>query len=365
MSRSDDRRNDQIRPVKITRDFQDHPHGSVLIEMGNTRVICAVSAVKGVPRWMREQGVPGGWLTSEYSMLPSATHSRKAREVTQGKPQGRTMEIQRLVGRSLRAMVDLKRLSQVTLYCDCDVINADGGTRCASITGAAVASHFILLAKTKDGLTAFLYHKDQPGWKIKRRIPIMGPEEHGGHCEIEYNGLEIPDENRLGEVGKGLKIVQIRLGLARLTHCMRWIGLSKRCLEIALDYVSTREGFGVKLSDRESVQIKLGKSAMDIDISRLLVMRAAWKIEHGSKSRQDVSMAKIHVADTLNNVSDTAIQLNGAKGYSKDIILEWIYRYARQAKLVDGASEVHQMIINRFFNNYKTDFWHWGIGHDS
>ena len=233
------------------------------------------------------------------------------------------------------------------------------------ITGAAVASHFILLAKTKDGLTSFLYHKDQPGWNIKRRIPIMGPEEHGGHCEIEFNGLEIPDENRLGEVGKGLKIVQIRLGLARLTHCMRWIGLSKRCLEIALDYVSTREGFGIKLSDRESVQIKLGKSAMDVDIARLLVMRAAWKIENGSKSRQDVSMAKIHVADTLNNVSDTAIQLTGAKGYSKDIILEWIYRYARQAKLVDGASEVHQMIINKFFNNYKTDFWHWGIGHDS
>ena len=90
-------------------------------------------------------------------------------------------------------------------------------------------------------------------------------------------------------------------------------------------------------------------------IARLLVMRAAWKIENGSKSRQDVSMAKIHVADTLNNVCDTAIQLNGAKGYSKDTILEWIYRYARQAKLVDGASEVHQMIINRFFNNYKSD----------
>ena len=232
------------------------------------------------------------------------------------------------------------------------------------ITGAGVASHFILLAKTKDGLTAFLYHKDQPGWNIKRRIPIMGPEEHGGHCEIEYNGLEIPDENRLGEVGQGLKIVQIRLGLARLTHCMRWIGLSKRSLEIALEYVSHREGFGIKLADRESIQIKLGKAAMDIDISRLLVMRAAWKIENGSKARQDVSMAKIQVAETLNDVCDTAIQLNGARGYSKDTILEWIYRYARQAKLVDGATEVHQMIINRFFNNYKSDFWHWGIGHD-
>ena len=232
------------------------------------------------------------------------------------------------------------------------------------ITGAGIASHFILLAKTKDGLTAFLYHKDQPGWNIKRRIPIMGPEEHGGHCEIEFNGLEIPDENRLGEVGQGLKIVQIRLGLARLTHCMRWIGLSKRSLEIALEYVSHREGFGIKLSDRESIQIKLGKAAMDIDISRLLVMRAAWKIENGSKARQDVSMAKIHVAETLNDVCDTAIQLNGARGYSKDTILEWIYRYARQAKLVDGATEVHQMIINRFFNKDKSDFWHWGIGHD-
>jgi len=103
---------------------------------------------------------------------------------------------------------------------------------------------------------------------------------------------------------------------------------------------------------------------MDIDIARLLVMRAAWKIENGSKSRQDVSMAKIHVADTLNNVCDTAIQLNGARGYSQDTILEWIYRYARQAKLVDGASEVHQMIINRFFNNHKSDFWQWGIGQD-
>jgi acyl-CoA dehydrogenase len=232
------------------------------------------------------------------------------------------------------------------------------------ITGAGVASHFILLAKTKDGLTAFLYHKEQPGWNIKRRIPIMGPEEHGGHCEIEYNGLEIPDENRLGEIGQGLKIVQIRLGLARLTHCMRWIGLSKRSLEIALEYVSHREGFGIKLADRESIQIKLGKAAMDIDISRLLVMRAAWKIENGSKARQDVSMAKIQVAETLNDVCDTAIQLNGARGYSKDTILEWIYRYARQAKLVDGATEVHQMIINRFFNSQKSDFWHWGIGQD-
>ena len=98
------------------------------------------------------------------------------------------------------------------------------------ITGADGAAHFILIAKTSDdprkGLTAFLFHKDQPGWRVSRRIPIMGPEEHGGHCEIEFDGLEIPDENRLLEVGDGLKVTQIRLGTARLTHCMRWLGLA-------------------------------------------------------------------------------------------------------------------------------------------
>src|SRR6478752_6115612 len=113
------------------------------------------------------------------------------------------------------------------------------------ITGAGVAQHFILVARTSDdarrGLTAFLFDRDQPGWRIVRRIPIMGPEEHGGHCEIEFDALEIPDENRLMGVGDGLKLTQIRLGTARLTHCMRWLGLSRRALAIALDYVATRE----------------------------------------------------------------------------------------------------------------------------
>ena len=105
------------------------------------------------------------------------------------------------------------------------------------ITGAGVAQHFILMARTSDddrrGLTAFLFDADQSGWEIVRRIPIMGPEEHGGHCELVFDGLEIPDENRLLGVGDGLKVTQIRLGTARLTHCMRWLGMAKRALEIA------------------------------------------------------------------------------------------------------------------------------------
>ena len=232
------------------------------------------------------------------------------------------------------------------------------------ITGAGAAQHFLLVARTSDdprkGLTAFMFDRDQPGWGIVRRIPIMGPEEHGGHCELMFTDLEIPDENRLLEVGNGLKVVQIRLGTARLTHCMRWLGMAKRALEIAGEYVSEREAFGHKLIERESVQMKLGQAAMAIHTGRLLVMNAAWKLDQGDFARKEVSMAKVAVADTLHLAVDTAIQLCGAKGYSKDTLLEWMYRYARQARLVDGASEVHEMVLARFFRDEGLDFWQWG-----
>jgi len=232
------------------------------------------------------------------------------------------------------------------------------------ITGAEASTHFILIARTSDdvrrGLSAFLFHKDTPGWRIDRRIPIMGPEEHGGHCELTFENMEIPDEDRLMEVGDGLKVTQIRLGPARLTHCMRWLGLAKRSLEIATAYVQERESFGIKLADRESVQWLLGEAAMDINVGRMLTMHAAWTLDQGDFARKEVSMAKIQVADTLHKAVDTAIQLNGARGYSKDTVLEWIYRYARQARLVDGASEVHKMVLARNLMAQGTDFWSWG-----
>ncbi len=232
------------------------------------------------------------------------------------------------------------------------------------ITGAEGAHHFILMARTSDeprrGLTAFLYHKDQPGWRIVRRIPIMGPHEHGGHCEIEYDGLEIPEENILLKVGDGLRVTQIRLGPARLTHCMRWLGFAKRCMEIAQEYVEKRDAFGTKLASREGIQIKLGEVAHQIEIGRLLTMHAAWKLDQGDRARKEVSMAKVQVADALHQASDVAIQLNGARGYSKDTILEWVYRYARAARLVDGASEVHKMVLARFMREEGRDFWKWG-----
>ena len=229
------------------------------------------------------------------------------------------------------------------------------------ITGAGVAQHFILIARTSDdarkGLTAFLFDRDQPGWRIQRRIPIMGPEEHGGHCELVFEGLEIPDEDRLLGVGDGLKVTQIRLGTARLTHCMRWLGMAKRALEIAAAYVSERQSFGTTLAKHEGVQWLLGEAAMGIEIGRLLTAKAAWKLDQGSFARKEVSMAKVQVSEALHKAIDTAIQLCGARGYSKDTPLEWMYRYARQARLVDGASEVHKMVLAGAFLSEGPEFW--------
>ena len=189
----------------------------------------------------------------------------------------------------------------------------------------------------------------------------MGPEEHGGHCELEFDGLRIPDAQRLLGVGDGLKVTQIRLGTARLTHCMRWLGLARRSLAIAVDYVGTRRSHGRPLAEREGVQWLLGEAAMQIEIGRLLTMKAAWLLDHGDFARKEISQAKVVVADALHKCVDTAIQLCGAKGYSTDLPLEWIYRYARQARLVDGASEVHKMVLARFALAEGDDFWQWGV----
>lgn len=128
---------DQLRPLKITRNFTKHAEGSVLIECGDTKVICTATVVNGVPRFLKGKGQ--GWITAEYGMLPRSTHSRVDREAARGKQNGRTVEIQRLIGRSLRAAVDLKKLGENTITIDCDVIQADGGTRTASISGGFVA----------------------------------------------------------------------------------------------------------------------------------------------------------------------------------------------------------------------------------
>ena len=143
-TRHDGRRPDQLREISFEAGIAPHATGSVLVSFGYTRVICAATIEPKVPGWMRHQGVKGGWLTAEYSMLPYSTLDRKSRDISRGKIDGRTVEIQRLIGRSLRAVIDLQKLGAKTLWIDCDVLQADGGTRTASITGAYLASRLAI-----------------------------------------------------------------------------------------------------------------------------------------------------------------------------------------------------------------------------
>ncbi len=143
-ARIDGRSADQLRPLTIEVNVAPYASGSVLLGFGATRVICAATIEAKVPSWMKQQGVKGGWLTAEYSMLPYSTLDRKPRDITKGKIDGRTVEIQRLIGRSLRAVLDLEKLGEHTLWIDCDVLQADGGTRTASITGAYLAARLAI-----------------------------------------------------------------------------------------------------------------------------------------------------------------------------------------------------------------------------
>ena len=144
VTRIDSRRPDQLRPVTLEAGIAPYASGSVLIGFGSTRVICAATIEPKVPSWMKQQGVKGGWLTAEYSMLPYSTLDRKPRDISKGRIDGRTVEIQRLIGRSLRAVLDLQKLGDNTLWIDCDVLQADGGTRTASITGAYLAARLAI-----------------------------------------------------------------------------------------------------------------------------------------------------------------------------------------------------------------------------
>jgi len=176
--RPENRAADQVRPIKITRQYTAYAEGSVLVEFGNTKVLCNASVEEGVPRWLKGQGK--GWVTAEYGMLPRATHSRTRREASSGKQGGRTMEIQRLIARSLRAVVDLDAMPEVMITVDCDVIQADGGTRTASITGASVALADAFTKLVADGR---LKKNPMKGHVAAVSVGILGEDVL---CDLEY-----------------------------------------------------------------------------------------------------------------------------------------------------------------------------------
>ncbi|HNV24910.1 MAG TPA: ribonuclease PH [Nitrospira sp.] len=189
LGRIDGRRRDQIRPVKVTRNFTKHAEGSVLIEMGDTKVICTASVEEKVPPFLKGKGT--GWVTAEYAMLPRATHDRSPRESVKGKQGGRTLEIQRLVGRALRAVIDTGRLGERTIWIDCDVIQADGGTRTASITGSFIAlADAIAVLRKKDLLKVNPlsdYLAAISIGKVGGQVMVDLAYEEDSHAEVDLN----------------------------------------------------------------------------------------------------------------------------------------------------------------------------------
>ncbi len=220
-------------------------------------------------------------------------------------------------------------------------------------TYGEIADFFIIMAVTNQdahpyqGTTQFLAPRDTPGIKIVRDVPVMGAKDFGGHVEILYKDVRLPDSAILGGEGQGFMLAQSRLGPARLTHCMRWTGIAQRALEIATEYASEREAFGGALTSHQSVQWMLADSEMELKMGRLLIHEAAWRLAQGEQARVETSIAKVQVAEIVDRVLDRCVQICGGRGISRDLPLSTWYEKARAFRIYDGASEVHRMVVAR------------------
>ena len=221
MARSNNRNSDQIRPVKITRNYTKHADGAVLIECGDTKVICTASVSERVPPFLKGKGQ--GWLTAEYGMLPCSTNERMQREAARGKQSGRTMEIQRLIGRALRAVVDLEKLGERTIQLDCDVIQADGGTRTASITGAFVALH--------DAVESLIYRQLIETTPILDHIAAISVGVHKGEPILDLDYIEDSScDTDMNVVMTG------SLGMVEVQGTAEGVSFSRQELDVMLNF---------------------------------------------------------------------------------------------------------------------------------
>jgi acyl-CoA dehydrogenase len=221
------------------------------------------------------------------------------------------------------------------------------------ISGAKGAAFVIVAAVTdpsvpaRQGVTLFLVDAGTPGFEVVRAIPTLGSGGPGGHCELAFTDCAVPDDQVLGRHGEGFKLMQQRLGPARLTHCMRWLGAARRALDVAVPYVRQRQAFGKALAEHQAVQWPLADSLIDMHAARLMVLQAAWKLDRGDEARQETSICKVFVAEAVCRIIDRCIQVCGAFGISRDCILERLYRDVRAFRIYDGPSEVHRMVIAR------------------
>ncbi len=215
------------------------------------------------------------------------------------------------------------------------------------ISGAWGAAFTLILAKTIEGATIFIIPMNHPKIRITRVIPTLDHFSPGGHCELDFDSLELTDADVLGEPGKGFDYAQIRLDPARLTHCMRWLGIAMRSLEYAEDYALNRSSFGKKLSEQQMVQQMIADSHIEIFACQTMIEQACRILDRGERVRHEASMTKVFVSEAVNKIIDRSIQIMGSTGISEDFPVSSFYKEARPFRIYDGANEVHRMSIAR------------------
>jgi alkylation response protein AidB-like acyl-CoA dehydrogenase len=219
------------------------------------------------------------------------------------------------------------------------------------ITGGDGATFCIVMARTTGapgdagGATMFLVDADNPGMVLERHVPTMDKSMIGGHCEVRFTDCRVPHSAVLGAVDEGFRYAGVRLGPARMTHCMRWLGAARRAHEIALAYAAERRAFGVRLADLGMTQQMIADSEIDLAAARGLILRACWEIDEGIESSDSTSLAKTFVGEAVGRIVDRSVQILGGLGVSEDLPLARIYRETRPFRIYDGPSEVHRWAI--------------------
>ena len=234
-------------------------------------------------------------------------------------------------------------------------------------TGAARAAYTTVMCRTEleapshGAFSMIIVPTDNPGYKIVRETPVLGIND--GHYEVEYDNVEVPEENSLGPRGQGFIIAQKRLGPGRIFHCMRWLGQAQRAFDLLCERMHERETFGTPLTKKQLLQKFVFDSACEIQASRHLTLDAAKRIDQGDDARIEIGLIKVVGAEMLHNVIDRAIQVHGAKGLTDDTPLSLMYRHAREARIYDGPDEVHiQSVARRILKNYEHNGPGWDFG---
>ena len=215
------------------------------------------------------------------------------------------------------------------------------------ISGGVGADFALVLAQTDVGVTLFVVPADTPGYRVVRDIGMVTGYQIGGHAEIELDGCDVGDDAVLGDPGRGLEYAQLRLEPARLSHCMRYIGRSRRALETAQAYVTQRESFGARLADLQQIQAMVADSHIDLHASRLMTLDCAQRMDQGLSVKQHSAMTKVFVSEAVNRVADRAVQMMGATGLSDDTPVAMIWQEMRPFRIYDGANELHRATLAR------------------